>query len=257
MKRSTLGLIVALGCYAQSAAAIISIENLNAQPTRIGWSGNAEVGAEARFGNSERQAIRLGGRMDWFGGEDTAFAVAGYQYGESKGIKDADSLFSHFRYIDAQTRTLATEYWAQFEQNEFRRLSERDLFGAGLRFTVERPEQRQQHAFAVGVFHSHERFEALAGRPETASEESALFGNFYWVFKYEISPTSSLANTLYWQPALSGRDGFRALETFVLRVKINGDLGLRVALNVEHESEPQDGVKATDTSFTTSLSYEF
>ncbi len=63
------------------ALAVVNIENLNAQPTRIGWSGNTEAALELRDGNSERQAIKLGARADWFDGEDTAFLVFGYDYG--------------------------------------------------------------------------------------------------------------------------------------------------------------------------------
>lgn len=243
-----------LGC-AGPALAVVNIENLNAQPTRIGWSGNTEAALELRDGNSERQAIKLGARADWFDGEDTAFIVFGYDYGESKGIKDADSTFLHGRFIDAYSANTAFEYYAQVEQNDFRRLSSRSIGGAGIRFTLSQPHQRMQHTLAAGAFHADEQIEAL--EPYPADSESGIFGNFYWVFKYEINERSALVNTLYWQPALHGRDGFRALDLFSFRVQIDGRLSMKITATVDHDSHPPGGIERTDSSLLTGLSYEF
>lgn len=240
---------------ATPAMAVVNIENLNAQPTRIGWSGNTEAAVELRAGNSERQAIKLGARSDWFDGEDTAFVVFGYDYGESKGIKDVDSTFLHGRYIDAYSANTAFEYYAQVEQNDFRRLSNRQIAGAGIRFALSQPAQRMQHTLAAGVFHADERIEALD--PYPAESESGVFGNFYWVFKYEINERSALVNTLYWQPALHGRNGFRALDLFSFRVQIDGRLSMKLTTTVDHDSHPPGGIERTDSSLLTGLSYEF
>ncbi len=240
---------------AMPAVAVVNIENLHAQPTRLGWSGNTEAALELRDGNSERQAVKLGARADWFDGEDTAFVVFGYDYGESKGVKDADSSFLHGRFIDAYSANTAFEYYAQVEQNDFRRLSNRQIAGAGVRFALSQPQQRMQHTLAAGLFHADERIEALD--PYPAERESGVFGNFYWVFKYEINERSALVNTLYWQPALHGRDGFRVLDLFSFRVQIDGRLSMKVSATIDHDSHPPGGIEKTDSSLLTGLSYEF
>lgn len=250
-----VGIAALLSALADPALAVVNIENLYAQPTRIGWSGNTEAAVELRAGNSERQAVKLGARADWFNGEDTAFLVFGYDYGESKGIKDADNTFLHGRYIDAYSANTAFEYYAQIEQNDFRRLSSREIAGAGIRFALSQPQQRMQHTLAAGLFHADEEIEALD--PYLAESESGVFGNFYWVMKYEINERSALVNTLYWQPALHGRDGFRMLDLFSFRVQIDGRLSMKLTATVDHDSHPPGGIEETDTSLLTGLSYEF
>ncbi|NQD38853.1 DUF481 domain-containing protein [Permianibacter sp. IMCC34836] len=249
------GLAALVFCSIHPAFAVVNIENLSAQPTRLGWSGNTEAAVELKSGNSEREAVKIGARADWFDGEDTAFVVFGYDYGQSNDIKDADSTFIHGRYIDAYSANTAFEYFAQVEQNEFRRLSSRAIAGGGIRFALSQPEQRMQQTLAAGLFHSDEQIEALD--PYPAESESGIFGNFYWVVKYEINDRSALVNTLYWQPALHGRDGFRALDLFSFRVQIDGRLSLKVNLTIDHDSLPPGGIEKTDSSLLTGLSYEF
>jgi putative salt-induced outer membrane protein YdiY len=241
--------------FSLPAVAVVNIENMNAQPTRIGWSGLAEAALEARYGNSEREALKLGGRADWFSGEDTAFIVAGYDYGESKGVKDADSLFLHGRFIDAQTRVMSYEAFAQHEQNEFRRLKRRDLAGIGVRFVNDDNEARMQNTFAVGVFHADELIEGLDGQADES--ETAIYGNLYWVYKWQINDNTSLANTVYYQPAISGDSDVHLLNLFALQVRIDGRLYLKLSLDVNYDSDPPSGVKKTDSHLLSGISYEF
>jgi len=237
------------------AAAVVNIENMNAQPTRIGWSGLAEAALEARYGNSEREAIKLGGRADWFSGEDTAFLVSAYEYGQSVGVKDADSYFLHGRYIDAQTRVMSYEAFAQHEQNEFLRLKRRDLAGVGVRFVRDDNVARMQNTFAIGVFHSDELIEGLDG--EANQSETAIYGNLYWVFKWQINENTNLANTVYYQPAIKGDDDLHLMNLFALQVRIDGRLYLKLSLDVNHDSDPPNGIKNTDTRLLSGISYEF
>ncbi|QGX41438.1 DUF481 domain-containing protein [Permianibacter aggregans] len=238
-----------------NAQAIVNIENLRAQPTRLGWSGNTDVSLEWRSGNSDRQNVRLGARLDWFDGEDNFFTVLSYDYGESLGETNTDNMVVHSRYIDAHTRVFATEYFAQVEQNEFRRLESRSLLGGGLRYSIENDEKDIKNAFAAGLFYSMERINPTAS--DVQRDEDGIYGNFYWVFNYKINERSSLVNTLYYQPALSGVSGFRALDLFAFNVQIDGRLSLRVSATVEHDSEPPEGVEDTDIAVLTGLSYEF
>lgn len=248
-------LAICAGLVSLAASAVVNIENLHAQPTRIGWSGNTEAALELKSGNSDREAVKLGARSDWFDGEDTGFIVFGYDYGQSNEIKDADSTFLHGRFIDAYSANTAFEMFGQLEQNEFRRLSNRKIAGGGVRFALSQPAQRMQHTLAAGLFYSDEQIDALP--PYPSEDESGIFGNFYWVMKYEINERSALVNTLYWQPALQGMEGFRMLNLFNFRVQIDGRLSLKVMLTVDHDSEPPGGIEETDTSLLTGLSYDF
>lgn len=238
-----------------SAHAIVNIENLRAQPTRLGWSGNTDLALEWRTGNTDRQTVRLGTRLDWFDGEDNFFTVVSYDYGESRGSKNADNVVVHSRYIDAHTRAFATEYFAQLEQNEFRRLASRGLLGGGLRYSLENENRNFRNAIAAGLFYSSERINPTL--TDVRREEEGIYGNFYWVMNYKINERSSLVNTLYYQPALSGVEGFRALNLFAFNVQIDGRLSLRVSATVEHDSKPPAGVDDTDVAVLTGLNYEF
>ena len=237
------------------AAAVVNIENMNAQPTRIGWSGLAEASVEARYGNSEREALKLAGRTDWFSGEDTAFLVSAYEYGQSAGVKDADSFFLHGRFIDAQTRVMSYEAFVQHEQNDFLRLKRRDLIGAGIRFVRDDNIARMQNTFAVGIYHSDELIEEI--EPEGEQSETAIYGNLYWVFKWQINENTNLANTVYYQPAIKGDNDVRLMNLFALQVRIDGRLYLKTSVEVHHDSEPPSGIEKTDTRLLSGISYEF
>lgn len=254
--RLVLALLTSCLLLNSPAYAIVNIENMNAQPTRVGWSGLLDTAMELRYGNSEREDVKLGARGDWFGGEDTAFIVGAYNYGKSGGTKDADGLFIHGRYIDAYTRDIAFEYFTQHEENEFRRLSRRDMAGAGVRFTLDEAALKRQNTFSIGVFHSDETISAVLPE-ESAQGESAWYGNLYWVFKWEINANSQLANTFYYQPVLANGDGFRALNLFALQVRIDGRLSLKVSIDAEHDHNAPSGIKPTDVRILTGLTYEF
>lgn len=241
--------------FSSSTLAIVNIENLRAQPTRLGWSGNTDLAMEWRSGNTDRQNVRLGARSDWFDGEDNFFTVFSYDYGESRGDKNSDNMVLHSRYIDAHTRAFATEYFAQLEQNEFRRLSSRVLLGGGMRYSISDESDTFRNSFAAGAFYSEERIQPLA--PFAGANNEGVYGNFYWVMNYKINERSSLVNTLYYQPALLNVDGFRVLNLFAFNVQIDGRLSLKVSAVVEHDSEPPEGVEPTDISVLTGLTYEF
>ena len=74
---------------------------------------------------------------------------------------------------------------------------------------------------------------------------------------YDLNDRVSLHNTVYYQPAWKDTADYRLLESAGMAVTLTGQLQLRLSLDIEKDSRPPAGVKATDISYRTGLEYRF
>ena len=248
-----LFILLLLG-LAMPARAITSLEALHLGTPREGFSGQADLSLSGRSGNSDTADLSLGSRLQWHHEGVINYLLLTAAYGESNGLRDTEKWFLHGRHIERIHNGLDWEAFAQGGGDRFARLSFRGLLGGGARIQLGNRAGRQA-ILGLGGYYSQERLRD-DGYPDTRSD---IFwrGNAYLVLKTALGDNATLVSTTYYQPALDDWSDFRLLEQAGLKVAINRSLALKINLDINHDSRPPQGVKKTDTSFTTSLSYAF
>ncbi len=219
-----------------------------------GFEGKLAFDISGQNGNSDKFIAGLGGRAQWYLQDGTHFLVANYEYGEFSGTRDTNKTFLHARNINYITQSQAWETFIQLESNEFTRLEQRSLLGAGFRWQILQSDKHASY-FGIGIFRSREELDMESLSDQGISYISRL--NNYIVYNFAISSHSRLVNTLYYQPNLSDGSDYRLLEQFALQLDITEMLKFKLSINISHDSEAALLTEETDTSYQSGFEYTF
>jgi len=235
--------------------AIVNMDGLHFSEHNKTFSADLDFSISGSSGNTQTEKAVLNTQFSWRAEKSINLVILGYKYGKSNNSRNVNRAFVHYRYIHQLNNTVDLEIFGQLETNEFTRLSYRGLAGSGVRYTVVKSEQN--NAFlGLGAFYSKEKIEVTAGLTDDGIEEFSR-ANIYFLSKYNVSPSISFSNVIYYQPRLNKLSDFRALLETKFDLKINNVLTLRLSLDVEHDSEPSQGIQNTDVSYMTGLKLRF
>jgi putative salt-induced outer membrane protein YdiY len=238
------------------ANAIVNVENMRVGGETPGISGNLDLSINGKRGNTKLNEYGVDGRLQNNAGKVTNFVVLSYDYAEVGDVRNTNKAFIHGRHVVQFQPRRAWEIFAQMEKNEFARLSFRGLLGGGLRFTLTEEPNRLGLYLGVGAFWSRETLDKRPGLTDDGTENFSR-ANLYLVYKHILNSQLSLVSTTYFQPRLSDTADYRALEQAALAVKMTDSLSLKLSLDFARDSRPPQAVKKNDTSYSTSLSYQF
>ncbi len=248
--------VVASLCWTLPAEAIVNVEDIHLGRPDPGFSGHLELGANGASGNTETKNYLASTRLQHYRQGLTRFLTMSYTYGESFEVASEEKSFMHARLIKELSRHWAFDLFAQAESDRFARLNLRALAGGGMRLDAMPDNQRVNLLFGAGVFYSHEDIDDESGATD-AGESNFWRGNFYLVYKHKLAEHVNLSYTAYVQPRVDEVKDFRVLEQAGLVMKLNERLSLKIGINVAHDNRPPAGVTKTDTSYTSSLRYDF
>lgn len=182
-----------------------------------------------------------------------AFARVAADFGAASGKTNLAKQTAHVRYNYDATEVIALEVLAQVQRDRFRRLSLRDLYGAGMRFAIwETPENE---VFA-GTTYLLEH--------EIVGEENDLAGtNNIWhrssdYLGININVTSlvTASSVLYVQPRFDRPLDFRILSDSVVTFTITKLLSAGISANLWYDNRPPADVKPYDLSIKNSLIFK-
>lgn len=237
-------------------SAIVEMEGFHLGKREDGVSGRFELNAFNSSGNTEKNEISLGAKLEWKKAFHTLFGVVDYSYGQSQGEANINKGFVHLRYINQFHEELAGEIFLQSGKDEFRRLSFRGIAGTGLRYTVYEQQDKGAVYFGSGLFYEKE----VLNRNDEPAEETVSEtgrGNFYLILKFKLNEATTLVSSSYYQPNLRYSVDYRASESASLIVAINKSLALKLSAGITHDSQPPEDVERTDVTYKTSIIYQF
>ena len=81
--------------------------------------------------------------------------------------------------------------------------------------------------------------------------------NLYYSYKHQVNEQVLISSTTYLQPSIDQSNDLRGLFTVALLVKLSKTLDLKVSYKLDHDSQPAEFLKKTDTRYSTSLVYSF
>ncbi|MCW8935450.1 MAG: DUF481 domain-containing protein [Gammaproteobacteria bacterium] len=237
--------------------AIVNIENIRVQSSEKteGVDKKLSLDISGKNGNTQKQKVGLGGRVQWYEKEATRFIVVNYEYGESADVKDTNKTFVHLRNIQYQSKSFAWESFVQLTTDEFSRLDSRMLLGGGVRLNLLNSDDKSV-ALGLGVFREREKLNFV---PLT-TDEGVVYNNrmnSYLVYKRALSNHSRFSSTLYYQPALNKISDYRLFEQLSLQLDITENLSFNLSVDITHDSEPAQLTKGTDTTYNTGFEYSF
>ena len=234
------------------ALAIINAEDMDLTADEDGLVGKLDFSLSGSSGNSVKLTTESSGRLIWQHGQYTNMLVGSFSYGKSRGVRDTNKSFVHLRHRYALTESWGVEGFAQAQKNEFARLKLRTLLGGGVRWSY----QLQALSCNVGLGSFYEREALRAG--VIATPVTRLWrGNSYLALRYAFNGRVRLQNTVYFQPAWKDRADYRLLDDAALHVALSDNLDLKVAMELSQDSRPPAGVKSSDVSYKTGLSFRF
>ena len=238
------------------AYAIVNLERAIIGPTTDGMHTRLDLLFSGNSGNTENQRSKIDLLTLIKHELHTEFLQMQYNHGTSLGQVDTDNSFVHYRHRLEMSPTWGLEGYLQTSRDPFARLTERRLWGAGVRWVLFEEEQKTASYLGAGAFHEQEQRTDVPGTTDVTIFETWR-ANVYLVLKYQFNDQVRLVNNLYYQPALSDSSNYRLLEQGSLLVKLDDHLDLKLTLEMSYDSIPPQTVLPRDTYYSTGLSFSF
>lgn len=209
---------------------------------------NISFDISGKGGNSKTEDLELGLFHSKRNGKHFGFVMATREYATSFDVESANNSFAHLRYNYYYQEDESIEIFSQLNEDEFRSLESRKLFGLAYR-----KELSKAQAVGLGLFSEHEDY--MVNEQRLKFDQTRI--NAYWVYSEKLTKTSYIANTLYYQPNISEFSDFRAYNKLSINTEVTANIYLTFSLLVEHDSKPVLDVKETDHSYSAGFAIEF
>ena len=203
-------------------------------------------------GNVSLTQLGLGGRAQWHRGVHTALLRGTVAYGERDELAFLDQSFWHGRWTTMWWSGAGGELFGQLQEDAFRSLNLRQLYGGGARFEFINTSHAQ---LALGVGYMFERESYRTGEGSTSALELNHRSTNYLSLSYQLPSNTSvtLVDALYMQPNLSNSDDYRALNELSLEIKLSDRIKLVESLSALYDSAPPPNVKRVDLKSMTTI----
>ena len=230
----------------------------NRPQTRDGFHSTLDSAFTLIRGNVDLSQLSLNGRAEYARGVHTPFVQASISYGEKSGVAFLNQSFGHARWTAMWLDFVGTEVFAQLQENSFRSLVLRQLYGGGVR--VRFSAWRSGH-FAMGLGSMFER-EVYVERNEMSTREvleNNARATSYLTLRQEVKSATdiNLSSTLYFQPLLAQVHDYRILYDVSCEIKLSALIRLVESFHLLYDTEPPPSVKGYDLKSMTSLRLSF
>jgi hypothetical protein len=169
------------------------------------------------------------------------------------GKSFANSGVLHLRWTFVANPRYQPELFAQADYAKPRRLDDRALAGAGLRFNAYEAE-KSSLSFGSALMWEHEGLDLVPGDQHPATTDLVRWSTYV---NLSLQGKIGFATTAYVQPALSDPGDVRVLGTAELSTPIIGPLRQTTSVDFRIDSAPPQGVEKEDFKFGTSFGVVF
>ena len=265
-----------VAALAAPAAPQVNTEKMRVGANEPGWGGTFDVNASLQQGNTEREILGGGVRLQYAwprleadtageaepdgdetqGPANVIFLVSNYSFSRANDNRYVNNAQGHLRFIRQHSPRISFEVFGQYQFNEFIRLEDRFLAGGGGRFALVQAERTEVFA-GIGYMLEQETLDLPAALPDGTSSEHHRSTNYLTVRFNSEDERLRLVQTLYAQPRFDRLQDFRLLSETSFEIQLFRQLALAINLNVAHDSEPPAGIKETDVVLSNSLRYSF
>lgn len=253
-------------CCSSPAWAQVNAEFLRTNPLQAGLSAAGEVNLSLARGNIE--VIDIGGaaKVQYLTlHADTAthtppyiaqriFLTVNGRFADRAGTTFVSQSYAHLRWTGMWHPRLGTDVFTQLQYNEFFRLRQRLLMGAGARAELVHLAPLMIWG-GSGLMLEQERIDVSEGSLDAEETLDLRWTNYLSARATFLEDRFLLQNTVYLQPLVGQIKDFRLLEEFEVLAKVTQHLGLGTLLSVLYDAKPPTGVKTTDLRLTSSFRF--
>ena len=241
-------------------AAQVNTEAMRVSSDQTGFKGAFSLTGNVSAGNTSIYEINTTGRLDYILPRNRSFVVYNYVYGYKNGEPFKNAAFIAFRNTWQWQPRLAIESFVQQQQNEFIRLKDRKLLGAGVRITAIDVENEQ-------FGWRFRTFLGIAGMGEWEIIDAS--GGFDRFETNLFRSTNYLSLTLgkddnfyvsavqYLQFVPDARSDYRYTADVNVDARLYGNLSWLFSLGYRHDNQPPAGIRPFDLTYTTGLRFRF
>ena len=283
-----LAALAATVAVALPAGAQVNVEKMRVGAEEPGWGGALDVNTALQRGNTERDTLGGGIRIQYAwprpqadgtegsepfaaesassqeaqadeeteGPRSVVFLTSNYSFTRLNDKRFVNNALSHLRFIRRHSPRVSFEAFGQHQFNEFIRLGQRLLLGGGGRFALLQAN-RTEVFFGAGYMMERETLDLPAALPDLRRNEHHRSTNYVTVRYNSEDERLRLVQTVYVQARLDRLQDLRLLSDTSFEIQLMQRLALAINLNVTHDSEPPTGVKETDIVLSNSLRYSF
>ncbi|NQT61906.1 MAG: DUF481 domain-containing protein [Candidatus Marinimicrobia bacterium] len=246
----------------------VNTESLRKTIQEPGFHFNLGATLNLMDGNRNLFQTQIKTRFDQVQPWGHLFLVSNYKMSSKDETIFVNQGFAHLRFMKKLTPGYSGEVFSQLEFNEFIRLSQRTLVGAGLRFNHSSLIGRHHSSkaplsmvFGLGLMLERESIDvgsdASAGDPVHGDLAELLRSSNYFVLAYALRENVNIQFTTYYQVDTKRIQDYRLLSQSLIEVGLGKRLALTSELNIRYDSEAPGGVKARDLEYTQGLTFKF
>ena len=236
--------------------------------SKTGISGHIDGGLTLIRGNVNLSQIGLRSRLNYVTGVHRPFLQVAINYGEKNEVAFLNQAYGHARWTAMWHRLLGTELFAQVQEDSFRSLILRQLYGGGVRSEL-LDHPASSLALGIGAMYEREVYrdqrstvnangEMSQSRPIDRIENNLRLTH-YLSAKQKVAWSTELlfGLTIYYQPLINQMKDYRLLCDFIVEIKLSNYLHLVESLGLLYDSEPPPQVQKTDLKSLSSLKVLF
>ncbi|MBK8011107.1 MAG: DUF481 domain-containing protein [Deltaproteobacteria bacterium] len=188
--------------------------------------------------------------------QDLFYLTGNLNIGRQNGDAFLNNGFAHARWTHMWTRMLGTELFGQLQFDEFIRLRERLLAGAGFRGELLRSEFLNV-VLGTGYMLEYEALDLPPGVVDDGDVFAHRWTSYLSVKAGLEVPEVQFVNTVYVQPRITDFDDYRVLDEAELELAVLANLKFAVGLSLRYDSLPPSDVESFDISIKNKLRLSF
>lgn len=247
--------VAAATAWVGTAGAQVNVEAVRGDAERYGVSGQVEASVTGRTGNTEGIIAGGSGRIQLHAGRHMSFLYGSGNYTRLNQKTSIAKAMAHLRYNYELRSWLWAEAFGQVEHDKFRRLTNRELIGAGPRLQVFETE-------SLDVFYGTSymaEWENVNLADGDTADALTLHHRWSHYLSLSISLTDAFTagSTTYVQPRFDRFEDYRILNENYVEAGITDVISTKVSTWMRHDSEPPDDVKRTDFLITNAFVAKF
>lgn len=270
LARVVAGLVVLAA--ASPAAAQINSEKLRSWE-RPGFGGSSDFSLTLIGGNLRLMQVAAGLRVQWASlredqpddenrppdaGKlrDLVYLVGSVSLGRIRDDNFLNNGFAHLRWTRMWRQRFGTEVFGQAQHNEFIKLRERALGGAGVRAVV-LEEENVELTFGTAYMLEYERLQVPRGSTEQAVTWAHRWSSYFSAKLFLADPRVQIVNTVYLQPWIGRWSDYRIFDELEVEVTVVKALKLVVGFSLRYDSDPPVDLVPLDTTIVNRLRVDF
>lgn len=233
--------------FSLKASAIVNTESLLQSFDQPGINGEISAEFKGSSGNNSTSQLAIDAAIGWNSGVNKSILIFGREFGKARQVTNIDSSFIYIKHLHHVNGRFYASFFAQNEQDTFRDIQNRQVFGIG-----SRAQLHKSHLIELSLM--AEKIESTLAN-EANRENFRL--NLMWYFSHRFDNKIKVKNTLYYQPSFDDISDVQAINQLGIEFVLLERVNMTLYHKLTHFSEPIGNASSTDTSYGTQFSYHF